>query len=485
MKRFPNYSLGLRKQLFALLLLIFIPILALLLFTGYRQHQTMLKEIEANTNRLTRLFIEEQLDIIRQTRQLLTTLSHVPAVRDLDLAPCNAFLKNIHRDNSQYSTIVVANEQGIIDCCAIPLKQSINVNDRGWFQRIAQDKSFVIDNFLISRSAQKASLPFAFPILDGDNQLIAAVGAAYDLKNYTAIFDKISLPIGSVILIVDNMNDILYQSISRDECIGKSLRQCRGFDLPESEKGNLVVDDSDGVKRVYWFERLSVGEASNRISIVIGVPERAIYSEARRMLAMNLSLWTVLASLCFASAWFYGKKCIVDPIRLLAQKTRHVQRGDLSPSNATSLMSGELGLLAQSFDEMLVNLSRREAERDEALEALKREIVEHKETVAVLREREEHLRILFQQAADAIYVAKPDGSLIQVNQQACRATGFSEEELLAMSVIDVDAQIQSPEAFQQIAHNLSHGSPITVESLHRRKDGSTFPVEIKIGRAHV
>ncbi len=480
MKLFRYHSLELRKQLILFLLVVFIPVLAILLFTGYRQHQHTLRDIEDNANQLIRLFVEEQLHIINQTNQLLNVISHVPAVRDLDLPSCNAFLRMVHKENPQYSTIVVANREGIIECCAIPLKQPIDVKDRTWFQRVSENKEFVIDNFLISRSAKKASLPFAFPVLDDENQLIAAVGAAYDLVNYRDIFSRISLPDASVIFVADRDNVLLYQSNDGDEHIGKILKESRGFEIPGTNKGKFVVNDFDGVKRVYWFERVCVGNETNQVTIAIGVSEQAIYSEPKRMLTINLSLLTVLASLSFVIAWFFGKKRLLDPVNLLVNKTRHVQKGDLSPSNAKGLLPGELSILAQAFDEMLSNLSQREMERDKALDALRSEIVRHKEAVAALSEREERLRILFEQAADAIYVSRKDGRLFKVNEQACQATGYTKEELLSLSVMDVDAQIPSSAQFNELAQNLAHGHPVTMESAHRRKDGSTFPVEVTI-----
>jgi PAS domain S-box-containing protein len=478
MRRLGFYSLELRKQLIILLLIIFIPFLAILLFTGYRQHRHTLMDIEGDANQAIRLFTDAQLNIINQTRGLLSVIAHVSAVRDLDLAPCNAFLQEIHQENPQYSTIVAANSRGIIDCCAVPLKKPIDVTDRGWFQRVTESKKFVIGDFIISRSAHKASLPFAMPVLDHENNLVAAVGAAYDLANYGTIFEGIVLPADSVIFVTDSHGVLLYGSVAKGEDIGKTLSEWRGFDVPEAKKGHFVVDDSDGVKRIYWFEKLSVGAESNQLSILIGVSEKAMYSQPMHMLAGNLSLLAVLASLCFALAWFFGKKSIVDPVNVLVKKIRHVQQGDLSPSNAVGSLPGEMNTLARSFDRMLSNLSQRETERDEALDELKQEITRHTGTVAALREREEHLRILFEQAADAIYVCKPDGRLIKVNQQACRATGYTEDELLRLNVFDLDVQIASAESFGESIREFSHDNRLSFESTHRRKDGSTFPIEV-------
>lgn len=480
MKRFRYDSLGLRKQLMLLIFIIFMPILALLLFTGYEQHQHALAEIEKTSNQLIRVFVEEQLNIVNQTRHFLGVIAHVPAVRNLDLAECNPFLKSIHQENPQYSTIVAASSEGVIDCSAIPLKQSIDVKDRSWFQRITESREFVIDHFIISRSAQKASLPFAFPILNSEKKLMAVVGAAYDLENYQRIFKKIPLPRNSVILVMDKNEVVIHQSVSKEQCFGKHLFQCKGFGIPEYKKGSFNFKDSDGMERIYWFERLSVGQESNEIIILVGVSKQEIYSSAKHVLITNVSLMMVLASLCLGMAWFFGKKIILDPVNFLVSKIQHVQKGDFSSPNRVSVLPGEFLILAQAFDDMLNNLSDKEMERDGALDALKKEIIEHKETVTILRESENYLKVLFEQAADAIFVSNLDGSLIKVNKQACQSIGYTDDEMLKLSVSDVDATTPSPELFDRFAQNLSPDHPITTESAHRRKDGSIFPVEIRI-----
>lgn len=97
-----------------------------------------------------------------------------------------------------------------------------------------------------------------------------------------------------------------------------------------------------------------------------------------------------------------------------------------------------------------------------------------------LRHSEQRLQILFARAADAMYVADMSGRLIQVNEQACASTGYSEVELLGMNVVDVDADTASPEDLRTFFGTLAPGRAATLASRHRRNDGSTFPVEITV-----
>ncbi len=248
--------------------------------------------------------------------------------------------------------------------------------------------------------------------------------------------------------------------------------------IPLSTKGRFACKDTEDIERIYWFERLSIGEKNNEIIILIGIPTQEIYSEISRTLITSLSTIVFLALLCFFMAWFFGKKAILDPINHLVIRIRRIQKGDLSPSSETVTPPGELRMVAEALNDMSRNLSQKEMEKNEAIAALKNEITGHKETVKALREREEHLRILFEEAADAVYVAKPDGSLVKANKQACRALGYTEGEILNLNVIDIDADIPSSGALFEISQRISQENPITIDTMHRRKNGTTLPVEI-------
>ena len=103
------------------------------------------------------------------------------------------------------------------------------------------------------------------------------------------------------------------------------------------------------------------------------------------------------------------------------------------------------------------------------------------EAEKALRERDGWLEVLFEHAADPIYFCKSDGSMVRVNRRACVETGYSREELLALNVTDLDVD-HGPEALEAFRKTVPTGHPVALESRHRRKDGSIFPVELSIAR---
>src|SRR5215216_2823877 len=93
---------------------------------------------------------------------------------------------------------------------------------------------------------------------------------------------------------------------------------------------------------------------------------------------------------------------------------------------------------------------------------------------------EDRFRRLVEQAADAIFVYDLDGNFVDVNRQACESLGYSREELLSMSVPDVEVNY-APGSLRKLWKQITSGPPRTLAGTHRRKDGATFPVEIRVG----
>lgn len=96
-----------------------------------------------------------------------------------------------------------------------------------------------------------------------------------------------------------------------------------------------------------------------------------------------------------------------------------------------------------------------------------------------IEEREIRLRELLDSAADALLFCDREGWLFDANRMACQSLGYTKEELLKLNIADV--QTRSPEFIERIRQEILDGVPVhQYEGEHKRKDGTTFPVEVRV-----
>ncbi len=107
-------------------------------------------------------------------------------------------------------------------------------------------------------------------------------------------------------------------------------------------------------------------------------------------------------------------------------------------------------------------------------EISQRELADH------ARDRsEQRFRQLFNQASDAAFVHDLDGRVVDANEAACASLGYSRAELLTLGVPDFE-MTHDPVEGPRFWRELPAGSVDRFEGCHRRKNGSTFPVEIHV-----
>ena len=91
-------------------------------------------------------------------------------------------------------------------------------------------------------------------------------------------------------------------------------------------------------------------------------------------------------------------------------------------------------------------------------------------------------RFSLENASVGTFWVDSEARIQYVNQKGCQNLGYARDELLGMSIPDIDPNF-IPEYFAQSWRDMSDGTVYLAESTHCRKDGSTFPIEIFVRQA--
>jgi PAS domain S-box-containing protein len=113
--------------------------------------------------------------------------------------------------------------------------------------------------------------------------------------------------------------------------------------------------------------------------------------------------------------------------------------------------------------------------------AIKENITLRKSMEERLLESEKRFRVLIEQAADIIYVHDDDGNLIHVNQKACESLGYTHNEFSGMNIDALETK-WNLESLKELWQAITPSAPISREGVFKRKDGSSFPVEVNISQ---
>ena len=93
---------------------------------------------------------------------------------------------------------------------------------------------------------------------------------------------------------------------------------------------------------------------------------------------------------------------------------------------------------------------------------------------------QQQYRSFLDNSADAMFLHKPDGQFIEVNQMACDDLGYTRDELLTMSVLDIEKGLSKFASFSDFTDSLPFDDSVTVEGIHQHKDGSQFPTDVRL-----
>lgn len=214
-------------------------------------------------------------------------------------------------------------------------------------------------------------------------------------------------------------------------------------------------------------------------TVRIGLTPRPYRENLNTLLRSTLRNTLIIVLVLFVMTGLLLRLFLKRPLDALIRGIERISQGDYAYS-LQDFKQQDMRAIVAKFQSMAEQVRSRQ----NSLEALNRQletgIQEQRRTEEALRKSEERFRGLVNQAADPFFLHDLAGRLLDVNELACKSLGYTREELLALCVEDIETGL-SPSQIETTQSALAAGQQITLQGRHRRKDGTTFPVEARLG----
>lgn len=346
-----------------------LPAFALVLYENLEQRRVETERVREGAIAISRLAAANQQNFIKNTRQLLATLTQFPfLLLGTNRAYCEFHLANLRRLSPDYLNFGLVETNGNIFCSSEPFDGTVNVSDRAYFRQVVQTKKFSAGVFQIGLLTGQQCLNFGYPVLDERGSLERVLYASLKLSLLSDAIAHISLPYDGSVTVLDRGGTVLARYPEPEKVVGKCLvgHPVVKRILAHKEE-TFEMPGLDGLPRLHAVTTLDDG-----LYVSVGIPLSVSFARANEALARNLTILGLVAMVILVISRFYARRTLLWPVNSLSSAANRLASGDLKARVGKIGGSAELVQLARAFDEMAEQLQRRQSEIIEANEHINR-----------------------------------------------------------------------------------------------------------------
>jgi len=205
--------------------------------------------------------------------------------------------------------------------------------------------------------------------------------------------------------------------------------------------GEEVLASAKGIPMAGWYA-------------VAALPTKEAFAPVHTMLERMVQAALFLTLLAGVLTWWMLRRQLAPMFATVKTLATLSDTKTLLPITSQD----EIGELIGGFNRLLQTLAQREG--------------------ALVKSEERHKTILHT-ALNGFCLLDTQGHLLEVNETYCRMSGYSRQELQAMSITDLEAAETTDDTAAHIQKVMTQGED-RFESRHRRKDGSIFDIEVSV-----
>jgi len=360
------FSWSIRTHLLLLVLAAAIPAFALVWWSGRELERQAVDKAGQTTMQMAAGMAKSLEQVEEQAHVLLTTLAQVSTIRRMDAAASGQLLAQLNLQNPRYAVLSLATPAGKVVAHSAASELG-DVSGRQYFKDVLRTKAFTVGEYAVSTTTKRPVLHFAQPVFDEGGALAGVIIAGFDLGSLAQNFNAVKLPEGSAMALSDARGMRLFRYPDPEKWVGLEEPKALWAHLANlGDDGVTLTEGADGVRRLYAVRRLRRDQGESAyVTARVGIPEASILAEVRSIQSRNGALMLGATLLAAGLAWMLGNLLIMRRVDRLMEAAGQLGQGDLQARSGLGHDEGELGRLAESFDNMALALETREQERQE------------------------------------------------------------------------------------------------------------------------
>lgn len=359
-----------------------LPLFIAILYSAFRTRDERIAELRETTISVAVTAAAYLDGSLERYDALASGLLRHPAVQAFDTPTCDALFAAILREQPLLTNVSLLDRGSVVRGSALPSPGGLL--ERAWMTALLSTGAPQVEDYGVGALTGKPVGTLAYPVKDASGAIAGALVLTIDLAAYQAVFARIPLPEGSIVMVTDRSGRLLVRSRDSEHYVGRAGAAIDPSVLPRASERAGV----DGIPRLY-------GDANaKRVPWVVsvGVPTAIVPQRLSPLFQRNLAI--ALAALIggvLLMLWLTRR--VSTQLDVLRANVHRMASGDLSRPRLDEAPSRELAELQDGFITMAANMQearsaldqRVEHERqlNERMQGLQRQVVRQERMAAV------------------------------------------------------------------------------------------------------
>lgn len=358
----------LTKRLLLLALISVLPAIVMWTYTEVSLRRAREAEVNDIVMRQARVAGSEIERIFDGIHSLLIAVDEAPSIRSFVTPACSSYLHSLQEKVPYLMAFVALDLEGRVRCVHGPLPGGdYRFNNRPYFRDAVRTEGFVVGTytpeFTEGGIGAHPVLPLALPIRDDDGRITGVIATALDLRWLNQKLKERVIPADGSVTVADRNGIILAREPLPERLIGTRIPEPFMKYVNDAEMGSFETVSQDGVKRILGYIPLNLPPKDLYISA--GLSSKAAFVTINRAANRGFMLIAAGLILSLSVSWLLSRAFITRPFEMMTDAVRAWRRGNYLARIDLPGSPGELGLLANAFNDLMDDV----AERQKALQA--------------------------------------------------------------------------------------------------------------------